>query len=108
MAKEEEVAESPVAEGVIQHSLFAEEKRQDNLGDSSTSLRKIDSIANEQLKELGNDDARSTTSVQGSKTNFGFLLVPKNCRVSPTKPYHLNLATNILFGFASTFTVVTL
>lgn len=55
------------------------------------------------------NDASSTLSTEAeTKVNFGFLPIPKNCRVSPTKPFHFNLAINILFGFASTFTVYSL
>ena len=50
-------------------------------------------------------ETESTTEEEVCKRNFGFLPIPKNCRVSPTKPFKFNLAINILFGFASTFTV---
>ena len=104
----QQVAISPMAERVIQHSLDLgiEKKLDESSRDpSDTSIRET-SIANEILQKIAtNDDAQSTMSAQGSNTNFGFFPVPKNCRVSPTKPFKLNLATNILFGFASTFTV---
>ena len=51
------------------------------------------------------NNASSTLSVAETKVNFGFLPIPKNCQVSETKPFKFNLAINILFGFASTFTV---
>jgi hypothetical protein len=50
-------------------------------------------------------ESESTAEEEFCKRNFGFLPIPKNCRVSPTKPFKFNLAINLLFGFASTFTV---
>jgi hypothetical protein len=50
-------------------------------------------------------EIESTAEEEFCKLNFGFLPIPKNCRVSPTKPFKFNLAINLLFGFASTFTV---
>jgi hypothetical protein len=52
--------------------------------------------------ENNSDLVASTAEI---KTNFGFLPIPKNCRISPTKPFNFNLGINILFGFACTFTV---
>jgi hypothetical protein len=52
------------------------------------------------------DDAISTLSKKESKVNFGFLPIPARCRITPTRPFKFNLAINILFGFASTFTVL--
>jgi hypothetical protein len=56
--------------------------------------------------ETPNDDTVSTLSSKEHHVNFGFLPIPKNCRVSQTKPFKFNLAVNLLFGFASTFTVL--
>lgn len=54
----------------------------------------------------GDPETESTAEEEEfCKRNFGFLPIPKNCRVSPTKPFKFNLAINLLFGFASTFTV---
>ena len=61
----------------------------------------------EELASIENN-AISTLSAEETKVNFGFLPIPKNCRVSATKPFKFNLAINILFGFASTFTVFAL
>jgi hypothetical protein len=60
--------------------------------------------ANEDLEQRVTPVSATSTAPE-STVNFGFLPVPTNCRVSPTKPYKLNLAINILFAFASTFTV---
>jgi hypothetical protein len=104
--KDEQTVISPLAEGVIQHSPEIEEKPSEGPEGTVTHSLGETSIANEKLEELAaTDDTQSIMSLQGSKTNFGFLPVPERCRVSPTKPYKFNLATNILFGFASTFTV---
>jgi len=77
----------------------------ENLAVVETTSHHEPGVADEKIQAVKNDDVQSTLSLEESKTNFWILPVPKNCRVSPTKPYHFNLATNILFGFASTFTV---
>jgi hypothetical protein len=58
--------------------------------------------------EVANRETLSDPEPEETKVNFGFLPVPKSCRVSPTKPFKFNLAINLLFGFASTFTVLPL
>jgi hypothetical protein len=60
---------------------------------------------NTERLEAPEDKAVSILSGKETKVNFGFLPIPKNCRVSQTKPFKFNLAINLLFGFASTFTV---
>lgn len=102
--REDRAAISTIDDGAPLHSPEVNEKISERSGsECNLSVAQSPEVKIEKLEE--NDDAASTLSVQGSKVNFGFLPVPKNCRVSPTKPYKLNLATNILFGFASTFTV---
>jgi hypothetical protein len=64
------------------------------------------SDANEEKVASPEDDAISTLSTKETKVNFGFLPIPKRCRITPTHPFKFNLAINILFGFASTSTVI--
>ncbi|KAF7357362.1 putative transporter YgaY [Mycena sanguinolenta] len=40
--------------------------------------------------------------------DFGFLPIPQRLRYNPQKPFHFGLLLNVLFGFASTFTVANL
>ncbi|KAJ6455478.1 major facilitator superfamily domain-containing protein [Mycena sanguinolenta] len=40
--------------------------------------------------------------------DFGFLPIPRRLRYDPQKPFHFGLLLNVLFGFASTFTVANL
>jgi hypothetical protein len=56
--------------------------------------------------EASDHDTLHAQSAPETKVNFGFLPVPRNCRITPTKPFKFNLAINILFGFACTFTVL--
>ncbi|KAJ7205289.1 major facilitator superfamily domain-containing protein [Mycena pura] len=51
------------------------------------------------------DDGASATA---TKYDFGFLLIPRPLRHDPKKPFHFGLLLNVLFGFASTFTVANL
>jgi len=102
--REDRAAISAIDAGVPLYSPEVNEKISENSGsECNSSAAQSSEVKIEKLEENG--DAISTLSKQRSKVNFGFLPVPKNCRVSPTKPYKLNLATNMLFGFASTFTV---
>jgi hypothetical protein len=40
--------------------------------------------------------------------DFGFLPIPRRLRYDPEKPFRFGLVLNVLFGFASTFTVANL
>ena len=51
------------------------------------------------------DDGASATA---TKYDFGFLLIPRPLRHDPKKPFRFGLVLNVLFGFASTFTVANL
>jgi len=100
--KPDEVAKSTVDEGVVQPSLEIREKV-----DSGTDITVPESAGDIPEGKFGGveDDAISTISTRETKVNFGFLPIPARCRITPTKPFKFNLAINILFGFASTFTV---
>ena len=69
------------------------------------SIEKSEETGTTGKLEIPENDAISILSTKESKVNFGFLPVPRNCRVSETKPFKFNLTINILFGLASTFTV---
>jgi hypothetical protein len=99
--KPEEVAKSTIDEGVIQPSLEIPEKSAapDNATPDLTGDVPEGKFAPVE------DDAISTLSTRETKVNFGFLPIPARCRITPTRPFKFNLAINILFGFASTFTV---
>jgi hypothetical protein len=84
----------------------AEEKLSDTDVDSSEVP--TPSGTDEKSSPVGSETESTTEVEEFCKRNFGFLPIPKNCRVSPTKPFKFNLAINLLFGFASTFTVRTL
>ena len=82
------------AHGVISLTIEIDEKIADPAArDSETGG------GDEKLASAENDTI-SILSVAETKVNFGFLPIPKNCRVSATKPFKFNLAINILFGFA--------
>jgi hypothetical protein len=91
-------------EGVTDSSLESSEKFAATSGRDPPKLSPMD----EKVESSVNDAASTLSTEPETKVNFGFLPVPKNCRVSPTKPFHFNLAINLLFGFASTFTVLQL
>jgi hypothetical protein len=99
--KSVQVSKSPIDEGVIQPSPEIPEKSavQDNPAPDSTGA-----VPEVKLSPV-DEDAISTLSSKETKVNFGFLPIPRRCRITPTKPFKFNLAINILFGFASTFTV---
>jgi hypothetical protein len=101
--KSVQVSKSTIDEGVIQPSLEIPEKSaaavEDNPAPDSTGA-----VPEVKLSPV-DDDAISTLSSKETKVNFGFLPIPRRCRITPTKPFKFNLAINILFGFASTFTV---
>jgi hypothetical protein len=74
---------------------------------SANTISSRDSETDGGDEKLGSVEkfALSIFSIEETKVNFGFLPIPKNCRVGATKPFKFNLAINILFGLASTFTV---
>ena len=100
--KPEEVAKSTIDEGVIQPSLEIPEKVA--TGKDNTAPESAGDVPEGKIVPV-DDDAVSTLSTRETKVNFGFLPIPARCRITPTKPFKFNLAINILFGFASTFTV---
>ena len=96
---------APPDEGVTGSSvdsLESSEKGATTVGTDPPKLSPVD----EKVETTVNDAASTLSTEPETKVNFGFLPIPKNCRVSPTKPFHFNLAINLLFGFASTFTVL--
>lgn len=101
--KPDEVAKSTIDEGVIQPSLEIPEKP---VGGDKLAPVLTGTGPEEKVVPVEND-AVSTLSARETKLNFGFLPIPMRCRITPTRPFKFNLAINILFGFASTFTVIT-
>ena len=100
-----ETPNAPPDEGVTDSSvdsLESSEKGVDTGGMDSPKLSPVDG----KVETPVNDTSSTLSTEPETKVNFGFLPIPKNCRVSPTKPFHFNLAINLLFGFASTFTVL--
>ena len=96
---------APPDEGVTGSSvdsLESSEKSAATVGTDSPKLSPVD----EKVETTVTNAASTLSTEPETKVNFGFLPIPKNCRVSPTKPFHFNLAINLLFGFASTFTVL--
>ena len=95
----------PPDEGVTDSSVTPLENPDARAATIATDHAKISPL--DEKVEISVNDAASTLSTEPeTKVNFGFLPIPKNCRVSPMKPFHFNLAINLLFGFASMFTVL--
>lgn len=88
------------AQGVVSFTVEIDEK----IADTGSS-RDYKTFEGDETQASVEKNAISTLSNEETKVNFGFLPIPKNCRVSASKPFKFNLAINILFGFASTFTV---
>ena len=84
------------AHGVVSFTIEIDEKMSSRDSETGGGDEKLASFEN---------DTISILSVAETKANFGFLPIPKNCRISATKPFKFNLAINILFGIATAFTV---
>jgi hypothetical protein len=97
-----QIVPSPAAEGVSLQSVEIVSKNDENTAENKLPP---DPEGNDEKIAAPEDDELSTISTKGTKVNFGFLPIPKRCRITPTHPFKFNLTINILFGFASTFTV---
>jgi hypothetical protein len=98
------VLPSPVAEGVPSQSLEIAPKIDKKTAENKSSPDHTD--GNDEKIAVPDDDDDDGISTKETKVNFGFLPIPKRCRITPTHPFKFNLTINILFGFASTFTVI--
>jgi hypothetical protein len=98
-----QIVPSSVAEGVSFQSLEIAAKTEENTTENKSPPDHPN--RNDEKVAVPEDDELSTISTKETKVNFGFLPIPKRCRITPTHPFKFNLTINILFGFASTFTV---
>jgi hypothetical protein len=101
-----QIVPSPVAEGVPSQSLEIAPKNDEKTAENKSPPDHPDGNDEKIAGPNDDDDCISTISTKETKVNFGFLPIPKRCRITPTHPFKFNLTINILFGFASTFTVI--
>jgi hypothetical protein len=100
-----QIVPSLVAEGVSSQSLEIASENDEKTAENKSPPDHPDGN-DEKIAVPDDDDGISTISIKETKVNFGFLPIPKRCRITPTHPFKFNLTINILFGFASTFTVI--
>ncbi|KAF3178250.1 hypothetical protein TWF225_008004 [Orbilia oligospora] len=87
----------------------------DNSGDIEKKVVRVADVDSKSTSGSGEElsTENATGSTQGRRTVVGNILkvlsyVPRRCRYDPEKEFKFNLALNLLFAFAATFTVANL